>query len=263
MHGISFYKVFLLLLTLCACRAQKETDYLKLYQQAMVKYEKKDYYSALKLFKEVMPLLKGKKEIISAQFCQAHAYFYEKSYRYSAHCFNEFYKNYPRLEQAEEALYMAGYSYYLNKPDVRLDQEKSEKAYEMFTTYIDRYPEGKYHEEARKYTKDLYHNYLARKAYKNAKLYVKLGHQQAAVVAFDNFQRDYPEDERQEKVSYLKTKAQYQFATEKESEQQLARLRKFVSYYYDFIDDYPKSIHRKEIEQLYAVVIQKINQLIK
>jgi outer membrane protein assembly factor BamD len=262
MHYITHLRhTIWLILLLAACRAQKDTDYTKLYQKAMARYDAKDYYEALQLFKEVMPLLKGKKEIISAQFCQAYAYFYEKSYKYSAPCFGEFYKTYPRLAQAEEALFMQGYSYYLERPDVRLDQEKTEKALKAFELYIAQYPTGRYHDQASQYSKKLY-NRLAKKAYRNAKLYYSLGYYQAAVIAFDNFQKKYIESPYLEKIAYLKIKSQYELGLASQAQERLDNLRKLMAYYYDFLDHYPESRYLKEIENLYTLTTHQINQLL-
>jgi outer membrane protein assembly factor BamD len=262
MHYITHLRPIIgLVLLLAACRAQKDTDYTKLYQKAVVRYEAKDYYEALQLFKEVMPLLKGKKEIMTAQFYQAYAYFYEKSYKYSAACFGEFYKTYPRLVQTEEALFMQGYSYYLERPDVRLDQEKTEKALKAFELYIVQYPTGKYYDQASQYSKKLHHR-LAKKAYRNAKLYYNLGNYQAAVIAFNNFPKKHGESLYLEKAAYLKIKSQYELGLAGQGPERLDNLRKLVVYYYDFLDHYPESRYLKEIEDLYTLTTHQINQLL-
>jgi outer membrane protein assembly factor BamD len=220
---IRFLKIlcFILALTSCAARSTS-VNYLSKYQQAVARYQAKDYYEALRLFKEVMPMLKGKKEIIPAQFYQAYAFFYEKSYKVSARCFEEFYKTYPRVPQAEEALYMQGYALYLNTPDVRLDQTETQKAFSILRLYVDKYPEGTYQKQADEYSHILQAK-LALQAFNSAQLYYQLGHYQAAVLELERFQETYGHSSYDEQAAYLKVNAQYRFAEASKPKKRLAK----------------------------------------
>lgn len=259
MTYIRFIKIGLLGLVLASCAAQSHSgNYLSKYQQAVARYQEKKYYEALQLFREVIPILKGRKEIIPAQFYQAYAYFYEKSYKMSAHCFENFYKTYPRVEQAEEALYMQGYSLYLSIPDVRLDQTVTEKAIKTLQMYLNKYPYGTYQEQARQYSNEL-QNKLMLKSFRSAKLYYRLGHYKAAVIALGNFQEEYTEPIYQQKALYLQIQAQYKWAVGSAMKEQPDRLRAVVNYYHKFLDKYPNSKHLKELESIYNTVLEKIN----
>jgi outer membrane protein assembly factor BamD len=262
MKYIKFIKLGLLGLALASCAAQKHSgNYLSKYQHAVTCYQEKKYYEALQLFKEVLPMLKGRKEIIPAQFYQAYAYFYEKNYRVSAYCFENFYKTYPRVEQAEEALYMQAYSLYLSVPDARLDQTITEKALKILQMYIDKYPYGIYQEKVRHYNDQLY-NQLIAKDFKSAKLYYQLGHYKAAIVALQNWQEkyeEYLEPGCQQEALYLQIRAQYQWAKESPLKEQPDRLRVAVNYYHKFLDKYPNSKCLKELESIYNTALEKIS----
>jgi outer membrane protein assembly factor BamD len=258
-----FFNILFLVVTLVSCAAKSSSrDYLSKYQEAVNRYHAKDYYAALHLFKEVIPMLKGKKEIISAQLYQAYAYFYEKSYKLSAHYFEEFYKTYPRIEQVEEALYMHGYSLYLDKLDIRLDQTRTEKAFRILRSYLSKYPNGVYAEQAKKYS-DILKAKLAQKAFDSAKLYYKLGHYQAAVVTLTNFQEEYPDSEYTEEALYLKTNAQYKFAEHSEAKNQLDNFLIVIEYYHELVDTYPDSKYAKESEKVYNIALEKIDKFVK
>ncbi|MHB9148151.1 MAG: outer membrane protein assembly factor BamD [Candidatus Amoebophilus sp.] len=262
MSYIKFIKIGLIGLALASCATHTHSgNYLSKYQQAVARYEAKDYYEALQLFKEVIPMLKGRKEIIPAQFYQAYAYFYQKSYKMSAYCFESFYKTYPRLAQAEEALYMQGYSLYLSIPDIRLDQAVTEKALKTLQTYLNKYPYGTYQQEAHQYNDEL-QNKLMLKYFRAAKLYYELGHYKAAVVALGNFREKYPESIYQEEALCLQIQAQYKWALESEVKEQPDRLYAVVNYYYTFLDKFPNSKYLKTLESVYNTSLEKINNFV-
>lgn len=263
MRHMRFLKILFLLLALASCAVRSGSkNYLAKYQEAIACYEAKKYYEAIELFKEVMPLMKGKKEMISAQFYQAYALFYEKAYKASAHSFEEFYQTYPRVAQAEEALYMQGYALYLNIPDIRLDQTETEQAYEVLRSYLMKYPTGTYHEQAKQYS-DILEGKLAQKEFNAAELYYKLGYYQSAVVALNNFLANYSDSIYAEKALYLRVYAQYNFAEKSDPKEKLDNLLLVIEYYYDFLDRYPDSKYAKELEKVYNVVPGKIDKFVK
>jgi outer membrane protein assembly factor BamD len=244
-----------------SCAVQQHTENaVTIYQEAMSKYEKKDYYEARKLFQEAIPLLKGKKEIITAQFYLAQCYFYDKDYGKSAYYFAEFYKTYPRVQQTEEALYMQGYSMYLDSPDIRLDATKTEKALKFLKQYIHQFPRGTYQPQVQQCIQEL-EDKLALKAFRNATLYYKLGLYQAAIIAINNFQQAYPAAVYCEEAIYIKIKAQSKLAEKAAAEEQLNTWKMVIQYYYELVDQYPTSKYAQEVQALYEQAIEKVDQL--
>jgi outer membrane protein assembly factor BamD len=259
---ILLFSTTLPILVLSSCAAQQHTENaVSMYQEAMSKYEKKDYYDARRLFQEAIPLLKGKKEIIPAQFYLAQCYFYDKKYRESAYYFAEFYKTYPRVQQTEEALYMQGYSMYLDSPDIRVDATKTEKALHILKQYIHQFPRGTYQPEAQQCIQKL-KDKLALKAFRNAKLYYHLGHYQASVIAVNNFQEAYPDAVYGEEAIYIKAKAQGKLAAAAAAaEDQLNSWKVVIQYYYELLDQYPDSKYAQEVQAIYEQALQKVDQL--
>lgn len=260
---IRLFPTILLALVLFSCAVQQHTENsMSIYQEAMRKYEKKDYYDARELFQEAIPLLKGKKEIIPAQFYLAQCYFYEKNYGKSAYYFAEFYKTYPSVQQTEEALYMQGYSMYLVSPDIRLDATKTEKALKVLQQYRHQYPTGNYQPQVQQYIQELQAR-LALKAFRNAKLYYDLGHYRAAVITINNFQEAYPDAVYDEEAIYIKTKAQCKLAetAAAEAEDELNSWKMVIQYYYELLDQYPGSKYAKEVQAIYERALNKVEQL--
>lgn len=263
MKRIIRFSLTILLLTqfLFACVVQQHTENaVSIYQEAMSKYEKKDYYEARRLFQESIPLLKGKKEIIPAQFYLAQCYFYHKDYSKSAYYFAEFYKTYPKVQQSEEALYLQGHSMYLASPDIRLDATKTEKALKILKQYIQQFPRGTYQPQAKQFIQEL-QDKLALKAFRNATLYYKLGLYQAAIKSINNFQEAYPATLYNEEAIYIKTKAQFKWAKAAALEGQLSTWKMVIQYYYELLDQYPNSKYAKEVQTIYEQAFEKVDQL--
>jgi len=253
--------ILAILFMLKSCTAQGSDNYLEKYKMAVVKYEHKDYYNALLLFGEIIPLLKGKKEIVSAHFYQAYAYFYEKSYRKSARCFSHFYKVYPRIPQAEEAMYMHGYSLYLLSPDIRLEQTMTKKSLKVFKHYIHKYPTGQFAEKALAYIKELQEK-LTLKAFKNAKIYYQLAHYKAALVSLAHFQTNYEPSIYHEKAAYIKAKAQYKLAIASTQAQKTEELNDAYNFCKAYLDEYTHHQGVYEKQQHHITHIKKIYEKI-
>eukprot|EP01132_Coremiostelium_polycephalum_P000148 gene148-200_t len=247
MKYFQFITIGLLGISFTACAVQNQGNYLSQYQRAVAYYEEKKYYESLQIFEELIPLLKGRKEIATAQLYQAYAYFYEKNYKKSAYCFETFYKTYPRINQAEEALYMQGHSLYLMVPDICLDQNITEKAQRVLKLYLVQYPHGTYREVVQKYHNEL-EQHLMRKDFENAKLYEQLGHYHAAIIGLKNFQTHYQESIYQEEALFLQTKAYYQWAINSKKEEQQQRLQEMITCYHAFVDQFPNSQWLKTLE---------------
>jgi outer membrane protein assembly factor BamD len=247
--------------TSCVSHVQS-SNYLIKYQEAEARYAAKDYYEALQLFREALPLLRGKKEIVQAHFHQAYAYFYQKDYKLSARCFKNFYRTYPRVPQAEEALYMQGYALYLTVPDIELDQTNTDEALKVLSNYLTKYPVGTYRVEALKHLSIL-KDKLAHKAFVNAELYYQLSSYQAAVVALTNFQQNFPHSPYREKATYIKVQAQYKLAKESKKEVQENNFRSVIIACHEFLDSYSDSEYAKAVQGIYEDTLVRINKFTK
>lgn len=244
-------------------KIQKSDDWKVKYDAAINYYErgeKGDYYKASVLFEEVLPLIRGSKEAEKAQFFYAYSHYYQKQHILSAHYFKNFTETYSRSELAEEAMYMHAYSLYLTSPVVDLDQTSTYEAMQAMQTFINQYTESKYRDDATKII-DLLQAKLEVKAFENAKLYQKLDRYEAALIAFENFENDFPGSNRIEELKYLKVQVQYQYAKNSTLRKQSERYSKTVNLYQDFIDNYPESKYVKEAEEMYASSLDNINKL--
>lgn len=261
-----FFILFLLVLTISCSKfrkIQKSDDWKVKYEAAINYYERGergDYYKAAVLFEEILPVIRGSKEAEQAQFYYAYAHYYQKQYILSAHYFKTFMETYSRSERAEEAMFMYAYSLYLTSPVIDLDQTSTYEAIQALQDFINKYPQSEYRERATNIIDSLQVK-LEKKAYDNAKLYYKLGRYQAAIVAFDNFQYDYPDSELVEEIMFLKVETQYNYANESIRAKQKERFQEVISFYQEFVDDYPESEYIKEAENFYDDSLEMVAKL--
>lgn len=250
-----FLVLALLITALAGCskltRLQKSQDLEAKYSGAMEYFEKKDYYRAGVLLEEILPLLKGTDKAEKAQFYYAYCQFYEKQYQLSAFYFKTFYSDYPRSNYAEEAAYLEALSYFEDSPIYDLDQENTYSAETAIQTFINEYPNSERKEDCNFMIERL-RDKLEKKTYENAKLYYRKMNYQAAIIAFENFRKDFPESEMNEEAMYLRVVSAYKLAHQSIPTKQQERFGQVVTLYETFVDRYPQSKFLKTAEDEYT-----------
>jgi outer membrane protein assembly factor BamD len=245
--GLFFSLLIPILLSSCALRSASTG--LTKYQEAMLCYETKDYYEALRLFEGALPLLRGKKEEASVHFYCAYCHFHQGKYIQGADRFKYFSETFLGDPRVEEAVYMQSHALYVGSPDVRLDQASTQEAVHTLLDYLDRYPEGKYVEQAG-IQLEMLNGKLALKDLNSAKLYHQLTHYRAAVVTLNNFQKDFPGSVYDEEAAYVKTDAQYRLF-KKEGGDQKDPWCVAIKYCQEFLNHYPDSKYALAVREMY------------
>ena len=237
---------------LSSCALHSPSTGAAKYQRAVVCYEKKKYHEAMCLFKEALPQLRGKREEASTHFYQAYCNFHQKEYVQSADGFQYFWQTFLRDPRVEEAVYMQGHALYLAAPVVQLDQALTKEGVDALHSYLARYPKGAYASQASDQLEELTGR-LADKALGIAKGYYQREHYQAAVVALENFQKDFPTSSCSEEAAYLKAAAQCQCckAAWKKTAPGEA-LHTATEYYQAFLANYPGSRYIATLGKMYA-----------
>ncbi|PLK43407.1 MULTISPECIES: outer membrane protein assembly factor BamD [Emticicia] len=248
-------------------RLQKKGTTEEKYKAANQYYKKGDYYKAGLLFEEIIPLLKGDSLAEQAQFFNAYSQYQQKQYSMSSYLFKSFYSTYANSPLAEEAFYMYAFSMYKDSPNFNLDQTNTLTAIDALQTFINSFPGSKYAESANQNLIDLRHR-LEEKAYEKAKLYYKtsgvtIANFKAAVVAIDNFQRDFPDSEYNEELAFLKVQSQYELAVVSFENKQKERFLDVLKFYEEFIDAYPKSKYMKQAQKAYDGANKELERIAK
>ena len=100
-----------------------------------------------------------------------------------------------------------------------------------------------------------------KKAYENAILYNKLSYFKSAVIALENFRKDYPTSSYVEEVVFLKMDSQYKLAKQSILDKKKERYLDVVTYYQDFVDKFPSSTFVRQAENIYDQALINIEKL--
>lgn len=240
-------------------KIQKSEDWRVKYEAALNYYEKKDYYHAATLFEEIRPVVRGLPEGEKVEFYLAYCQYYEKTYLLASNQFKTFYETYGRSPHYQEANFMYAYSLYAAAPNYNLDQKSGIEAMDAMQTFINQFPNSEYSAKANEVIV-ISQQKLERKAYENAKQYLKLRSYKAAVIAFDNFKKNFPDSNYLEELAYLKVLAQFRLAAQSLASLQPARYATVIEYYQELVDNYPESQYLKAAEKLYSESRAKVNK---
>lgn len=246
--------LIILLFSVVSCKSKYEklkasNDNAKKFQEGKRLYDKKEYSKALGLFETLLSRYRGTDGATDLFYLNAMANYKLKDYTAAAYHFNEFATSYPSDPRAEEARFLTAYCYYLDAPVYSLDQESTYKCIDKLQLFINLYPKSDRVAEASKLIQDL-RDRLELKAYSNAKLYLIIGENQSAVIAFGNTLRDYPDTKYAEELEFLTIKAQYEYAHQSREYRQEERYNQAITFADSFFEKYPKSVYTAEAQKL-------------
>lgn len=223
-------------------------DTARKYQEAIRLYNNGKYTKALVLFDDLVKLYRGRPEAEDLNYYFAFTNYKLGDYTTARYNFKSFTDTYPGSPRAEECRYMGAYCYYLESPVYSLDQDNTLKAIEALQLFINIYPESDRAEEASGLINTL-RDKLERKSYENAKLYLDIEDYLAAVIAFDNSLRDYPDTKYAELLEYYKIEAQYKYALNSSDRRKEERFRSAIEFSEDFVSNYPESKYLKDANE--------------
>ena len=222
------------------------------YQEAVKYYNNKKYSKALILFDDLITKYRGQAEAEDLYYYTAYTNYYLRDYTSARFQFKQFTDTYPNSTRAEECRYMGAYCYFLESPKSGLDQEYTYRAIEALQLFINLYPTSERATEASDLIQQL-RDKLEAKAFHNAKLYLDMGlsdDYRAAVIAFDNVLREFPDTKYAEEMEFLSIKAQCLYAENSWPTSQEERFEEALDMYNNFVLEYPESKFRKEADQL-------------
>jgi outer membrane protein assembly factor BamD len=244
----------ILIVTLFSCgkyeKILKSSDYKLKYQKAFEYYNAEEYVRASTIFEQIVPVYKGTDKSDTVSFYHAMSYYKQKDYILGGHYFKNFFQNYPYSPFAEEAEYLSAYCYYLTSPRPSLDQENTYAAIDAFTLYMNKRPNSKRIDDAKKYITDL-QDKLVDKSYKSARLYFDLGDYKSSIIALNNSLGEYPNTKYREELLYLILQSNYYLAKNSIISKQKERFQATIDEYYSFIAEFPKSKYSKNAKDMY------------
>jgi len=252
--------VFVLLFSSCSDynKIVKSTDYEFKYKKALEYYEGGEFVRSSTLLKELINIVRGTSRADKVYYYFAKSQFGMKDYMMAGHYFKSLIKEFPRSEFAEESQFMVGYCFYLDSPSPRLDQLVTQNAIDALQLFINLYPKSTRVEEGTRLIIEL-RDKLVYKSYLSGKLYFDLENYKAAVVALSSSLKDFPDTKYREELMYMLLKAKYLLAVRSVEEKKRERLSSALDEYYTFVDEYPESKYRKEVEKYYATTAKLLN----
>lgn len=236
----------------------KSTDYEFKYKKAVEYYEEGEYVKAGTLFSELVNIYRGTTRADKIYYFYAKSMIGQKDYLMAGHYFKTLLDEFPASDYAEEAQFMTGYCAYLLSPKPRLDQSVTHQAIDALQLYINLYPFSDRVTEANRLIDEL-RNKLVYKSYLNAKLYYDFGSYKAAVVALANSLKDYPDSKYREELMFMLLKSKYLLAMGSVKEKQEQRLSNALDEYFSFVDEYPDSKYKKEVDKFYETTAKMLN----
>ncbi len=236
----------------------KSTDYEFKYKKAVEYYEDGEYVHAGTLFQELVNIYRGTTRADKIYYYYAKSLIGQKDYLMAGHYFRTLVDEFPNSEYAEEAQFMTGYCSYLLSPNPRLDQKVTKDAIDALQLYINLYPFNDRVAEASRLIDEL-RNKLVYKSYLNAKLYYDFENYKAAVVALGNSLKDYPDSKYREDLMFMLLKSKYLLAVGSVREKQEQRLSNALDEYFAFVDEYPDSKYKKEVDKFYKTTSEMLN----
>jgi outer membrane protein assembly factor BamD len=228
------------------------------YEKAVEYYENEDYYRAMQLFDQLIPIFRGTSEAQDLYYYYAYCYYNQKDYLMASFYFKRYATTFPNSDRAEECAYMSAYCKYKDSPVPSLDQTSTQEAISELQSFINSYPDSDRIENCNNLIDQLREK-LERKAFDIANLYFKMADYKAAVRSFKNVIRNFPDTDRKETIQFLIAKSYYQYAQKSVDAKKAERYQEVINAYNSFIRDYPESIYLKEITNMYKDSVEYLN----
>ncbi|MGB0457353.1 MAG: outer membrane protein assembly factor BamD [Chitinophagales bacterium] len=208
--------IFLVLLTLASsCALSKKSleskspeDKLAL---AMTYYGKGQYFKAIPLFEELLPIYRGTDKRAEIYFYYAKAQYEMDNAIMAGFHFKRLYDQHGLSDFAEESLFMHAESYYAQSPKWSLDQTPTYEALQAYQNFINIYPTSERVELCNNRI-DLLRDKLERKALEAANLYYRTRDFRAAAIAYENLFLEFPDIENPSDLYFLAAMSYFKYA---------------------------------------------------
>ena len=229
--------------------AIKSGDPQYAYQQALMLYEDEKWDQASSLFEACRHIYMGTPREDSLSFYNARCKFKNRDWDEAATQLDAYRRKFGRSPFIEDAEGMYALCYYYMSPPPERDQTITTQAIIAITEFMSRYPYSENIDEFQEMLDDLTGR-LMEKSYMNAYTYYKVGRYKAAIVAFKNAIKRYPDSPRTEEMMYYMTVSSYRLAANSVESKQVDRYLAMLDAYYSFVAEYPESKHIKELDRM-------------
>ena len=229
-------------------RIIKSEDPSLIYSEGLKYYGREKWKQAGDLFEACQAYYVGDVREDSVAYFSARSHFKERDYVEATTQLDEFRRKFGRSVFVEDAEAMLAMCHYYLSPDPTRDQTITGEAIIAFSEFIERYPNSTRVPAFTELITELTER-LKKKAFLNAYTYYKIQRYKSAVVALRNALKLYPDTPHREEILYLIAVSHYRLAHNSIEEKQGDRYLNVLDSYYSFINEFPESKHRKELER--------------
>ncbi len=177
-----------------------------LYNQGLAKLKAKDFEAAAKKFGELEKQYPFSQWARKGLLMQTFAQYQKPSYDDAVQSAQRYISLYPTSPEAPYMYYLAGMSYYNQVPDAMRDQTSAEKALQIFSQLIEKYPKSEYVADA-KYKMQVARDQLAAKEMAVGRFYLNRKNYPAAINRFHDVLAKYQMTRHTEEALYRLTEA--------------------------------------------------------
>lgn len=247
---------------ICSCKSQYElllegSDVDAKYAAAFDYFNQEKYTKAAALFESLALAVDGTERGDTVNYYWGLSNYRSKDFYTAEANFTKFLDNYPSSPFVESAEFLKIDCLYRATLRYELDQTPTYTAISAISQYLSTYPDSENAETCRFVLQELGER-LDKKAYENAKLYYTLEDYKSARVALKNVLKDDADNIYREDILYYSAMASYKYALNSIPSKQKERYMTFADDYFTFIGEYPDSNYRKELDNLYKKVKEKI-----
>jgi outer membrane protein assembly factor BamD len=224
-------------------------------------YAKKKFGKAQQIYEDVTPYYKTSPQYEDIYYKLVYAVYNQHDYMNAENHFKNFLEGFPNSARSEEMEYMRAFCYYKQAPKAELDPSNTYKAIGMMQTFVNTHPGSVRINEAARIIEEL-RKRLEKKEYLSAKLYFDMGQSRAAGVAFSSLLDNFPESMMADQYKLMVIKSYFKYAELSIAEKKVDRFKDVITHCNDFIDRFPESKFRKDVESFITSSnseIKKIN----
>lgn len=234
--------------------ASNDTD--AKYKAAFEYFNAGKYSKAAQLFESLSVLTQGTAQDDTVNFYWALSNYNQKDYYTAESNLDRFISNYPVSPFSESAEFLRVDCLYRGTLRYELDQLPTYKAIKAINEYKAAHIHSPNVAICNRMLEDLEER-LDHKAFESAKLYYKMEDYKASRVALRNVLKDDADNVYREEILYYTAMSSYKYADLSVPAKQKERFLVFVDDYLNFIEQYPESKYRKELDGLYKKVRNK------
>lgn len=178
----------------------------EIYDQALVRLQKRDHDGAAKKFGELEKQFPFSQWSRKGLIMIAYSNYEGQKYDEALSAAKRYVGLYPSTPETPYAYYLAGMSMYNQIPDITRDQERAEEAVKIFSQLIEKFPKSEYVEEA-KYKLQVARDQLAGKEMSVGRFYLGRKNYTAAINRFREVLGKYQTTRHAEEALYRLTEA--------------------------------------------------------